>query len=160
MASASFRGFCVLILFIASGGSGIARDYFTEIFNGDFDLSYSTFTFKPDPSLNGYAVCRLPATEFSTPPTNDASLLLLNPGPSGWLDLRGNLVPFYGERYRNVYVNEDGSVTLGAFSDAPFKNLSDHFRQPRVSAWFGEIGPAFNRPVYARTLSNRVAITW
>jgi uncharacterized repeat protein (TIGR01451 family) len=149
----------VIILSIACASSAVARDYFTESFNGDFDLSYSTFTFKPDHSSNGYAVCRSPATAFPTPPT-DGFLIEIYP----WSIPVGIGLPFFGQRYREVMLNPNGSVTYG--ENFPYdpgfdSTISNHFRLPRMSAWLGSLGDAqFGHPVHYRSLSNLIALTW
>src|SRR6187397_1676541 len=105
------RNFCFSLLFMASAASSSAVDHFTESFNGDFDLSFSTFTFKPDRSSNGYAVCKLPATEFPTPATNGI--------PLSYYPYTGYVrdgVWLYGERYTAFNINPNGSVTFGASS--------------------------------------------
>jgi hypothetical protein len=82
---------CLVWIFILCSHCS-ARDYFTEQFSGDFDIAFTTFTFKPDRSSNGYAVCRSPATEFPTPPTN-GSMIFTYPASVAF----DPAVPFYGQ---------------------------------------------------------------
>lgn len=134
-----------------------ARNYFTEQFDNDFDIEFTTFTFKPDRSSNGYAVCRSPATEFPTPPTNGTFLdgfnsVAFNPG-----------VPFFGQYHRSVFLNENGTVTFGeaGLDFSATVTLSNHFRLPRVSAWLNPQGNGpFNQPVRYQSLPDRVVLTW
>src|ERR1051325_90421 len=159
MAYASFRKCCVSILLIASVACSAARNDFTEIFNGDFDLSYSTFTFKPDRSSNGYAVCKLPATEFPTPPTNGGVITVAN--DSCMIIAEGPGFLLYGEHYDAIFLNPNGSVTFGVADPGMDSSLSNHFRLPRVSAWLGSpLGQQFVHPVLSQSFSNRVALTW
>src|SRR5215210_5323720 len=102
---------CICLALIACTSAGMARDYFTEVFNGDFDLSFTTFTFKPDRSSNGYAVCRSPATQFPTPTTN--GFVFLQAGPT-FATLPDSSLPLFGERYRSLVINANGSVTYDA----------------------------------------------
>jgi len=162
MVFARVRAFCLSLFLIAVSGS--ARDYFTEYFTGDFDLSYSTFTFKPDGSSNGYAVCRLPATEFPTP-TNGASRLFNNLEWTRPLYFGTRTIPFFGEPCSELWINANGSVTFGASDDQDDFSISNHFRLPRVSAWLGKLGweyspNAIYHSVYYNQLSNRIALTW
>jgi uncharacterized repeat protein (TIGR01451 family) len=159
MAGTGIRKIFISLLVIVSAISSSARDYFTEMFDGDFDLSYSTFTFKPDRSSNGYAVCRSAATEFPTPPT-DGILIELYP----WSPPLGPGLPLFGQQYRIVTLNPNGSVTYGEHlsPDPGFDStISNHFRLPRVSAWLGTLGGSqFDHPVHYRSLSNLIAFTW
>ena len=148
--------FCFVITFIGYVATAVGRDFLTEEFNGDFDLSFSTFTFKPDRSSNGYAVCKLPATEFPTPATNGVPLSYYP-----WSgDVRDG-VWLYGERYTSFNINPNGSLTFGAGSaDVGGSSLSNHFRLPRVSAWLGVRGTDSSHPVQFFWASNRLAFTW
>src|SRR5687768_4426966 len=111
------------LVFIADINLGNARDYFTEEFNGDFDLSFSTLTFKPDRSSNGYAVCKLPATEFPTPLT-DGFTVSFYP----WPKFVSEGVWLHEERYSTFNVNPNGSVTFGTGTeDLGSASLSNHF---------------------------------
>src|SRR5215218_1649784 len=128
--------FCSVVILMGCISAAVGREYLTEEFNGDFDLSFSTFTFKPDRSSNGYAVCKLPATEFPTPPTNGSPL-----GYFPWTGYVDDGLWLYGERYTAFHINPNGSVTFGAGNgDLGGTSLSNHFRLPRVSAWLGARG--------------------
>jgi hypothetical protein len=148
--------FCSVVILIGCISSALAREYLTEEFNGDFDLSFTTFTFKPDRSPNGYAVCKLPATEFPTPLIDGFTVSFFP-----WLKYVPEGVRLHGERYTTFNVNPNGSVTFGPTTgDTDGASLSNHFRFPRVSAWLGLRSTDASRPIYFVQLSNRVAITW
>src|SRR5215213_6581312 len=134
---------CLLLLGCA--GPVVARDYFTEEFSGDFDLDYTTFTFKPDRSSNAYAVCRSPATEFPTP-TNGSTALYIFAGAASM----ERTMPLFGQLYRTLAVNANGTISYsqGAVGYVdPAVTLSNHFSLPRVSPWLGTLGTDSNRAV-------------
>jgi hypothetical protein len=65
---------------VANGRSFVLRvgqpDFFTEVFAGDFDLTFSSLTLTPNGSADFYAACRNVATNFPIDPAGGIPLFL------------------------------------------------------------------------------------
>ena len=153
-----------------SGGTAIVRidaspEYFTEEFDGDFDIDFSTVTFAvndsdaPDPSLDFYRESIADAAEFPVDPTGgfvmgfsitDPVAIPLNNIPD---------VPFYGEEFGVVYIGSEGYVAFEPVAKAN-QSLTSHFDLPRISALATDLDPAAGGTVTYRQNSGGISVTY
>ncbi len=134
-------------------------DYFTELFEGNFDLANSTFTFTPDGSTSFYRVCRETVTNFFTD-TTGAEALSLTDDSFATRSTSGGSVLLYGSSRTVVHIASNGHITYDSGDTDFTESTSDHFALPRVAALFRDLNPAQGGTVYWQELSNRVAATW
>ncbi len=134
-------------------------DYFTELFEGNFDLANTTFTFTPDGSTSFYRVCRETVTDFFTD-TTGAEALSLTDDSFSTRSISGGSVLLYGSSRNVVHVGSNGHITYDSGDTDFTESTSDHFALPRVAGLFRDLNPAQGGTVYWQELSNRVAATW
>jgi hypothetical protein len=134
-------------------------DYFTELFEGDFDLQNFSFTFTPDGSPGFYRVCRQSVTNFFTNPSGGTVLSLEDDSFSTQTVLSSN-VWLYGRSTNVVHVGSNGHITYDSGDSDFTESTSDHFALPRVAALFRDLNPEQGGTVYWQQLSNRVVATW
>jgi uncharacterized protein (TIGR03437 family) len=72
--------------------------------------------------------------------------------------------PFYGARYRSVYLNSDGNLTFGGGFTLTERSLGMHVGgRPRISPLFTDLDPTVargNGGVYVTSDSTRFVVTW
>jgi hypothetical protein len=134
-------------------------DYFTELFEGDFDLQNTTFTFTPDGSPSFYRVCRESVTNFFTNPTNGTVLTLEDDSFSTQTILSSNVL-LYGRATNVVHLASNGHITYDVGDTDFTESTSDHFALARVAGLFRDLNPEEGGTVYWQQLSNRVVATW
>jgi len=134
-------------------------DYFTELFEGDFDLENTAFTFTPDGSTSFYSACRESVTNFFTDPSG-GTVLSLSDDSFSTRTISGGSVSLYGRSTNVVHVGSNGHLTYDEGSTDFTESTSDHFALPRVAALFRDLNPVQGGTVYWQELSNRVAATW
>ncbi|HTD68750.1 MAG TPA: M36 family metallopeptidase, partial [Candidatus Limnocylindria bacterium] len=135
-------------------------DYFTELFLGDLDVSYSAFTFTPDGSSSFYSVCRDVATNFPTDPAGGTFLTMTDDSLQRIFLTGGQQVSVYGTTSGSVELVSNGFLTLGG-NDIDFsESVSDHFQLPRVSALFRDLYPPDGGTISWLQLSNRFVVTF
>ena len=134
-------------------------DYFTELFEGNFDLQNTALTFTPDGSTSFYRACRETVTNFFTG-TAGATALSLTDDSFSTRTLSGGSVSLYGSSRNVVHVASNGHLTFNSGDSDYTESTSDHFALPRVAGLFRDLNPAQGGTVYWQELSNRVAATW
>ena len=142
-------------------------EYFTEVFEGDFDLEYTTliFTedarFDPDPALNFYDAAQAEAADFVTDPGNGLILDFESLGdPVAAGTLGDALLQFYGLTYDSFLVGSGGYVIFDDGTQAKgASTLEEHFAAPRVSALGANLDPAQGTVSFVQS-DDRIAITY
>lgn len=136
-------------------------DSLTEIFDqGDNDIQNQTLTFVPDGSKSFYAVCRAQASSFHTDPTGGA-FVSLSDDSYATVRLTGDAeIPFFGVRYRTLFIGSNGYVTFSSGDSSYQESLSRHFSQPRISALFDDLNPSHGGKVSWKQLADRVVVTF
>jgi len=139
------------------------RDFLSERFNTSLDrndLDYQSFTFTPDGSASGYAVCREVATSFPTEPAGGTNLAL---GRDAFRQITlsdSHTVALFGRRTNVFFVGSNGYLTLDSGDTDHRESFAGHFRLPRISALFDELNPAFGGTVSWQELSDRAVVTF
>lgn len=136
-------------------------DSLTEIFDqDDNDIQNQTLTFVPDGSKSFYAVCRAQASSFPTDPKGATSLFLSDDSYAA-IHLTGDAeIPFFGVRYRTLFIGSNGYVTFSSGDGSYQESLSRHFSQPRISALFDDLNPSHGGKVSWKQLADRVVVTF
>ncbi len=134
-------------------------DYFTELFEGNFDLQNTALTFTPDGSTSFYRACRETVTNFFTS-TAGATALSLSDDSFSTRTISGGSVSLYGNSVNIVHVASNGHLTFNSGDTDFTESTSDHFALPRVAGLFRDLNPAQGGTVYWQEFSNRVAATW
>ena len=150
-------------------------DFVTEFFNGngDFDLDYSTLTFRPDPLTNAYTVCRMPAIGFPTDPSGGQPFTLTDDCYGLALLTNGAEVSIYGRRTNAVLIGSNGDVIFDLPTErgyaldpatgvypGPYYLPDDYFQRPRVAPLFVDLNPATGGTISWKQLPDRLAVTW
>ena len=70
--------------------------------------------------------------------------------------------PFYGARYRRLFVNADGNLTFGAPDPGPTERSMGRFLAgpPRIAAFFADLDPSRGGGVGARLAPDRAVFSW
>ncbi len=139
-----------------------AADYFTQRFESGLEaIEYTTFTFTPDDSEDGYTVCQSPAPGFPTTPAGGSTLGLADDG-TALINLGdGARIRFFGAEYSRFYVGSNGYITFGIGDDEYDETLANHFNLRRISVLFDDFNPtAGNGAVLWTQLADRVVVTW
>ena len=138
----------------------VANEYYTEIFEGDGDLSNISLTFTPDGSGDFVEGCRVFASAFPTDPNGGTTLSLSDDGYTSVSLTGGAQLPFFGVNYTSFYVGSNGYITFGAGDDEYLEAFADHFDAPRISAHFDDLSPNVSGTVSWKQLADRVAVTY
>ena len=131
--------------------------YFTEEFSA-FDLDDMTLMLTPAPIVDGYVVCIEPAAGLPTDPAGGSSLPLSD-DDSEFVSA-STPVWLYGTSYNGFYVGSNGYITFDSGDTDYTESLGDHFDQVRISALFDDLNPNSGGTVSAKTLADRIAVTW
>ena len=135
-------------------------DYFSELFAGNFDLSYSTFTFTPDASSSSYSVCRTVAAAFPTDPSG-GNVLVLTDDSFEPVTLSGtNHVRLYARSTNVVFIGSNGYLTLNQGSTEYSESFASHFQLPRLSGLFRDLNPENGGTISWLQMSNRLVVTY
>lgn len=160
------------VLITSNGGNAeisitATPEYFTEVFEGDFDLENMTliFTedarFDPEPALNFYDLTIADATGFVTDPGGGNVIDFDSLGdPAAVSPLGDKLLEFYGLTYDKLYVGSGGYV--GFSNDTAPKaasTLEEHFSAPRISALGADLDPMQGNVSLVQS-DDRIAITF
>ena len=142
-------------------------DYLTELFSAnDLDVAYQTFTFTPDGTSSGYAVCRTVATNFPTDPSGGTVATFTTSGSyaatdDGWATVTlSTNVSLFGRSTNKFHIGSNGYITLQSGDYTPDESLPGHMDQLRVSALFHDLDVTFAGTISWKQLSNRVAVTY
>ena len=70
--------------------------------------------------------------------------------------------PFFGRRYRQVFVNSDGNLTFGAGDNASTDRSLDRTLSgpPRIALFFADLDPQSGGQVRVASFPDRFAVTW
>ncbi len=143
-------------------------DYFTELFATAADMDYRTLLFTPNGSVDFYAACGFPVTEFPTDPTAGVTLSFVNASGAAVTDdgyatinlTGGAQVRLYGTAYSQFFVGTNGYITFGTFDTAFSESYSAHFSKRRVAAVFDDLNITSGGVVRFQQLSDRAVVTW
>lgn len=135
-------------------------DFFTQQFNGDFDLDNKTVTFVPAAGIDGYAACIEDAFELPVDPAGGTPFSMTIDSTREVVLSGGATVLLYGVSYDNFWVGSNGYITF-TDGDTDFtESISDHFDLPRISAMFDDFNPSNGGTVSYKQLSDQVVVTW
>lgn len=142
-----------------------APNYFTEIFEGDVDLTNTSLVFKPDDSISFYKFSVNNIDKFSEDST-DATIIdfgSLNKPLALKLDNEKKIL-FYGNSYDTIYISWYGWICFEEpkkkqpTSTDLQKQLDYHFYYPRISIF--PSNAKNSGTVSYKQLSNRLIITY
>ncbi len=134
--------------------------YFTEQYEGDFDLAYSSVVFAPDGSEDFYDGCVEGISEFPTDPAGGTEITLTDDGFVEVAVSDGETVSLYGVEYSSFYVGANGFITFGGGDTAWSESLENHFDMPRISVLFRDFSPQNGGTVSYKQLTDRVVVTY
>ncbi len=135
-------------------------DFFTELFSGDNDLDFQSFTFTPDGGASFYAGCRDVATNFPTDPTG-GTFVSLGDDNSIQVTLSGtNTVAIYTRRNNVFFIGSNGYLTMDSGDAVYVESFENHFNRPRVAALFDDLYPGQGGTVSWKETIDRVAVTF
>ena len=136
-------------------------DSFTELFDQTTnDLSFQTFTFTPDGSTSFYSVCRTPAANYPTDPTNGTVVTLSDDSFVQVTLADTNTVSLYGRQTNVFFIGSNGYLTFTSGDTSATESFTTHFNQPRISGLFHDLNPAAGGRVSWKQLADRVAVTY
>ena len=141
------------------------RDYFTEDFDDDFDLTNTSVVFTPD-GLGDYDACVETVTGFNTAMEPDGNTVDGDNLASGshddgyWAITPSTSVSLYGVDYTTVYINTNGSVTFTEGDSSYSGGLSLHFDKPRISGFLRDLNPSCAGTVWWKETADRLAVTF
>jgi len=135
-------------------------DYFTELFSGDNDLDFQSFTFTPNGGPHFYSVCREVATNFPTSPGGGTPVFLTDDSYS-FVSLPGtNTVAIYHRRSNVFFIGSNGYLTMDSGDDDYLESFATHFLLPRVSGVFDDLNPTDGGAISWKQTPDRVAVTF
>jgi hypothetical protein len=135
-------------------------DFFTQLFDGDFDVDDMTLYFIPNGSNDFYAGCGEACSVLPTDPVGGTSISLSDDDSELVNVTGGNEVYIYGTAYTSFYIGSNGYITFGDSDTDYSETLEDHFDMPRVSALFDDLNPSSGGTVSYKQLDDRIAVTW
>jgi len=134
-------------------------DFFTEQFEGDFDLDNMSLLLAPSASVDEYTACIVPIATLPTDPTGGTSVTLSDDG-SATVNLGGSSAILYGVSYSTIYINANGNITFEGSDSTYTESLTEHFAEPRVAGVFDDLNPTLGGTVSWKQMADRVAVTW
>lgn len=111
-----------------------APDYYTQEFDGDFDLQNTSLTFTPNGSLSFYGATQEDnGGVFPTDPVGGLILDFDDFGDPVWVTpLGGKKIPFYEGLFSSLYISSQGYVGIGNPGTPP-GSAAAHFAQPQIT---------------------------
>lgn len=109
---------------------------------------------------SSYFVTRDSASSFPIDPAGSTILPMPDDGFAEIVLGNNASLPFFGHRYRSLFVGSNGYVTFGLGDWAPGGDAESHFKLPRLSALFTDLDPSGGGVVSWRQLADRVVITF
>ena len=136
--------------------------YFAELFTTGNDLAYTRLTFRPNGSLDFYAVCAESIAALPTDPAGGTALALTDESFATVSLTGGAAVRLYGQSYTTFYPGSNGYITFQSGSTASSESFAALFAQPCVAALFDDLnpGPTGGGTIRWKQLADRVAVTW
>ena len=94
--------------------------------------------------------------------TTTTTLSISDDGNAQYTFGGGFTFPFFGTAQTSVFVNGNGNLTFGASDGDAGESVTDHFDQPRISAFFDDLNPSSASAglVTADEFADRVTITY
>ena len=135
-------------------------DFFTELFAGDNDLDFQSFTFTPNGGANFYSACREVATNFPTDPTGGTSIFLSDDSFTQVAMTGTNTVAIYNRRSSVFFIGSNGYLTMDSGDSSLGESFESHFTLPRVSALFDDLNPSDGGSISWKQTVDRVAVTF
>ena len=140
-------------------------DYFTEQFEGDFDLDGLSLTFTPSGGTTDfYTGCAEEIDELPTDPTGGTSLSFTPSSDDGYATINlgsGATVSIYGTGYSSFFPGTNGYITFVHGETGYSESLETHFSGvPRISALFDDLNPGAGGTVSWKQLTDRAVVTW
>jgi hypothetical protein len=133
-------------------------DYFTELFEFDFDLDGLSLWLIPDGSGSYYDACTLAISDLPTDPAGGTVLDLADDGSANITP--ANPMSLYGISYESLFVNANGNLTFVSADNTYNHSIERHFNAPRISPMFDDLNPENGGTVSWKETPDRVAITW
>ncbi len=158
-----------------------APDYYTEIFEGDVDLSQKNLIFTPDKSINFY---KLEVKQISSLPNevlDEEKITFSQDNTYEYTFQETQTVSLYGKGYNKIFISAYGWIGFGEKKKSPptpeitlqcgsFNNLGKnysegwnellayHFSTPNITAF--PVDATKGGSVYLKVLQNKVVITY
>jgi hypothetical protein len=133
-------------------------DYFTEQFNGGFDLDGLSVTFTPYTNVDGYRACAEPIAALPTDPLIGTPVSLSDDSSSA--QTTALPVILYGQSYNQLHIGSNGLITMNSGVTDYTETIGEHFSQPTISMLWDDLNPANGGTVRFATMLNRVVVTF
>ncbi len=136
-------------------------DFFTELFETDFDLAGLSLMFVPGNPTDFYTGCVV--GEITSLPTDPAGGTTVSLGDDASTEVSitgGNTVSLYGVSYSSFYICSNGYITFGTSDTTYSETLEDHFSLPRIAGIFDDFNPSSGGTVSYEQLADRMVVTW
>ncbi|HHH30445.1 MAG TPA: DUF4215 domain-containing protein, partial [Polyangiaceae bacterium] len=139
----------------------VDRANYEQFTASDQDITNTQITYIAG---NGtYGAYATPATAYPDAPGSGTTTTTLSltddDGNEEYVFGGGFTFPFFGTAYGSVFVNGNGNLTFGAGDTDFSESVSDHFDQPRISAFFDDLSPQ-NGIVTVDEFADHVTITY
>jgi hypothetical protein len=136
------------------------RDYYTQLFNGDFDLENLSIEFAADASPSFYSACTVPITRLPTDPSGGTNLPLGDDSFALVSLADGAQVSLYGNSRDAFYVGSNGYITFDQGDAKWVESYVNHFALKRVSGLFDDLDPSAGGSISWKQTPDRVAVTF
>ncbi len=124
------------------------------------DLAGTLLTFTPVDNGTRYDRCIQDVAAF---PSSTVAATTLTLGDDEFQEVSltgGKQVTLFGVNYGSLFVGANGYITFGEGDTEFTPSAANHFRLPRVSAFFGDLNPAVGGRVSWQQFTNRAVVTW
>ncbi len=136
-------------------------DFFTELFNTDFDLDNKRLTFTPNGTYDFYDGCVEDITELPTDPSTGTALSLTDDSYGTVVLSGGQEVDLYGQSYDRFYPVSNGYITFIHGETDYSETIAEHFSGvPKISALYDDLDPEDGGVVRWQQFADRVVVTW
>ena len=136
-------------------------DFFTELFETDFDLAGLSLMFVPGNPTDFYTGCVVgEITSLPTDPAGGTAVSLDDDASTEISITGGNTVSLYGVSYSSFYICSNGYITFGTSDTTYSETLEDHFSLPRIAGIFDDFNPSSGGTVSYEQLADRMVVTW
>ncbi|MBI3117089.1 MAG: trypsin-like peptidase domain-containing protein, partial [Candidatus Hydrogenedentes bacterium] len=134
-------------------------DHFTEsFFDGVSDLPGRSVLFSPD-GTGGYSACTAVANEFPAP-AKGRRLFLRDDDFLEYPLHQGKRFPLFGVNYDRLFIGSNGYITFGEGDSDYYVYFENHFRLPRISAYYADLLPSEGGEIRVMEYDDRVAVTY
>jgi uncharacterized repeat protein (TIGR01451 family) len=162
------------VLLQITDAPGGTTNFLNEIFNGGFDLDYTTLIFTPSGGSNAssYTVCSVPTAAFPTDPTSGQTIPTADDAYTLISLSEGKEVSLYGTRTNKVLIGSNGDLVLDVpiqyqldptgqyYSNYFYSDDNVYFQQPRVAPLYVDLNPSAGGSISWEQLPDRLAVSW